>query len=453
MKAGLFLIFVLGASTFQQCRPETHFSERVFLKYYGKAGNQIAADILVNADGTFFILGTVDSQIIHTVSRSRIYLAKADKNGNCISEMSYTLYKENTRQAEETVAAKDMELTADGTLLILAETGHPPDSYQLIKVNPSDSVPLAVMYSKSVNGLVVHPTSVTRIPGGKALPAGYMICGMSDNGTANSPSAAMMSYVDENLIEVSNFTTVYSQGTRDAAVKAFQFDDSYIVVFGYTDSPTHALSDIHNSSNFWVYLIDQYGVPKASRKMNFKVPSSGDAWTDDSDEFAAAAIQTGAASGNGYMVCGFKQTAAPQQVSTYPCFLKLTSALRFQDSDTEFYACLDGKDDNLRTGNIFQNTNDDPYKIASVCSASDGGYYALYTRNTAKGEIVLYKLDMNGKKLWSHVFGGDFEDYAAAVAEGIDGSIIVYGTITVGTTVTSDKKIALFKLNKDGRLE
>jgi len=451
MKAGLLLI--LGILTFQQCRPTEDFSERVFLKYYGKAGSQTAVDILLNTDGTFFILGTADARSNHAAAYSRIYLAKADKDGNCISEMLYTLYKENTRQAEGTAVAKDLEPAADGNLLILAETGDPNGSYQLIKVNPSDSVPLAVMYSKSANGWALHPTSVTRIQGGKNLPAGYMICGASDGGTANSTSAAMMTYADENLTEVPNFTTLYSQGTRDGAVKAFQFDESYIVVFGSTNSPTYALSDIHNSSNFWVYLIDQYGVPKASRKINFKLPVSDNVWTDDSDEFAAAAIQTGAASGNGFMVCGFKQTSGPQQVSTYPCFLKLTSALLFQDSDTEFYVSTDGKDDNLRTGNIFQSPGYDPYKMASVCSASDGGYYALYTRNAAKGEIVLYKLDMSGRKLWSHVFGGDFEDYAAAVAEGIDGSIIVYGTITVGTAVTSDKKIALFKLNKDGRLE
>ncbi|PGH37990.1 MAG: hypothetical protein CRN43_17885, partial [Candidatus Nephrothrix sp. EaCA] len=121
-----------------------------------------------------------------------------------------------------------------------------------------------------------------------------------------------MTYADENLTEVPNFTTLYSQGTRDGAVKAFQFDESYIVVFGSTNSPTYALSDIHNSSNFWVYLIDQYGVPKASRKINFKLSVSDNVWTDDSDEFAAAAIQTGAASGNGFMVCGFKQTSGPQ---------------------------------------------------------------------------------------------------------------------------------------------
>lgn len=77
----------------------------------------------------------------------------------------------------------------------------------------------------------------------------------------------------------------------------------------------------------------------------------------------------------------------------------------------------------------------------------------MATRYTTNGDIQLFKMDRNGKEVWKRVLGGENEDFAAAVAEGDDGSIIVYGTITTGNHASRYRKIALFKLNSNGKLE
>src|SRR5579872_3444 len=82
-----------------------------FLKYFGGDGNQTATDLIVNTDGTFFILGNSRQE---QDSIQKIYLAKVNAQGDVIWQL--------THGNSETVA-RDFLLTADGqNLVVVANT-------------------------------------------------------------------------------------------------------------------------------------------------------------------------------------------------------------------------------------------------------------------------------------------------------------------------------------------
>lgn len=451
MRKELFLL--LTAFLWQSCNsPDENFANRVFLKYYGKDGNYTAADLMVNADGTFYILGTVELKN----NNNRIYLAKADRNGNFISEKTYTLYRDRDGGVEESrCTARDMEVTGDGNLIILADVGEGPLRYycQLLKIDPTspDNVPMVTKrYSRKAkdgsNVIAISVNSITRIAGGNGLVPGYILCGSKTGESGMDASDVLQVYFDENLNEVSNFTTSYSQGLNDVAVKAFQYKDSHFVVFGYTNSP---ISDGSPTINYWVYLLDRYGVPGASNKISY----GAEAAKDSNDEYATAVVRVGPESGGGFMMAGFTRPSGSRAATAYPYFVKLPEELSFQKSDIEFSSTLNEAGDDLLMEDFQENTPFDYLKKVSVCSSGTGGFYAVATRHTTNGDILLFKMDRNGKEVWKRVLGGENEDFAADVAEGSDGSVIVYGTITTGNHASRYRKIALFKLNSNGRLE
>jgi hypothetical protein len=71
-------------------------------------------------------------------------------------------------------------------------------------------------------------------------------------------------------------------------------------------------------------------------------------------------------------------------------------------------------------------------------------------RNVGTKNLLLQKITLQGTHLWTVSLGSEEEnDRAAAVRELPDGKIIVLGTVELGD---NQSKIALFKLNADGRL-
>src|SRR3954471_19163703 len=78
--------------------------DKYFVKYYGEDGAQSAVDLIVNADGTFLILGKSDTG-------TPIILIKADGRGNLLWQK---------KLGESTDVPQDLELTGDGKAVILS---------------------------------------------------------------------------------------------------------------------------------------------------------------------------------------------------------------------------------------------------------------------------------------------------------------------------------------------
>jgi hypothetical protein len=80
------------------------------------------------------------------------------------------------------------------------------------------------------------------------------------------------------------------------------------------------------------------------------------------------------------------------------------------------------------------------------------GYLLLANEERTLGtNIWLTKIDQSGRVLWSTSLGSEREnDRAAAVRELSDGRIVVLGTVGIAD---NQSKMALFKLNSNGRLQ
>jgi len=89
----------------------------------------------------------------------------------------------------------------------------------------------------------------------------------------------------------------------------------------------------------------------------------------------------------------------------------------------------------------------------AVATTADGGFMLVGGTNTlGKGNHSLYALALNrrGELIWSHVFGGDRDEYAGGIAGTDDGGMLVVGaTESYGD---GDKDIYIAKLSKNGKL-
>ena len=143
--------------------PDLHY----FVRYYGGDGNQYGADMLALSDGTFILLGTDAEDAFDT----DVYLLRVDAEGKIIWEIRHG-------GIGETWTAKDVELAADGNLIVLADykldVGSNVD-IRLLKFSPGGDLIATGAYSTLGPGNELSRT-VTPLADG-----GFIISGMTDS--------------------------------------------------------------------------------------------------------------------------------------------------------------------------------------------------------------------------------------------------------------------------------
>src|SRR6478609_6014384 len=82
-----------------------------FIKYYGSDGDQEGVDAVVGPDGSIYLLGNTTAP--GTTVGKQLYLVKTDPEGMLIQQRTFS--------GKNNVEAKDIELTSDGKLVILAD--------------------------------------------------------------------------------------------------------------------------------------------------------------------------------------------------------------------------------------------------------------------------------------------------------------------------------------------
>src|SRR5258706_10968605 len=100
----ILLAFLFACDRSSNVKPQ---NKNYFLKYFGGDGNQTGVDLIVNSDGTFFILG---NSIQADGATQKVYLAKANALGELINQITYGVDME----------ARDFELTSDGKMAVVA---------------------------------------------------------------------------------------------------------------------------------------------------------------------------------------------------------------------------------------------------------------------------------------------------------------------------------------------
>ncbi|MEK6781526.1 MAG: hypothetical protein AABY93_07455 [Bacteroidota bacterium] len=413
-------------------------TKNYFIKYYGGDGDQEGVDAVVGADGSIYLLG--NSNATGSTTGKQLYMVKTDADGKLIWEKTF-----GGKFDEE---AKDIELTTDGRLVVLANSkkGSAENDILLMTVTLEgikiDSV-LIGMKTISPSGAEANDdaSSVSQ------TSDGFIVAGTTTSiASKGSGGFATEDIQDVLHLRFTNSLTIFDEASwtrtsgtigTDGASKVYQVDPLIYYVFGYSNIDISTGSGI-TDFNFWVYKLGTTGVPSDNQMY------PGDAGTD---EKLTSVITSPVQSGEGFLLAG--TSSSTSGTGNYNIYVnKLRKTLTFEESvDYQFKRPL-----TVALGTL----ESDKAKV-SVYPSSSSGYFVLTNEKstTTENSFFLTKIDNEGNFAWpidnpqSLIFGGQRDDYIGAVAELPDGRIILTGTMAIGDE--AQKKMALIKLNKDGK--
>lgn len=399
--------------------------EDYYVRLFGEEGDQEGVDLVVSeADQTVLLLGTTTEPS----GNKRLFLVKADWVGNLI-------WKRKLGGVND--IAKDIEPSADGGYIILAETKDalaedPTENVKLIRITPegekTDSVVFGTPKLEGVDYGIEKPHSVT------AMDDGYIVTGALEYTTLEADGGLKkVSYLKLkfglDLVWDSRFWYYNSQAEFSKGVKTFRTGDNRVYTIGSDNKDEQGNG---SNYNFWYFGFD-YAGGEAS--------GSGHNWMGEDlpghDEILSAACS---AFGAGVFMVGLhNDPSGRSDIYTAQAAIDNGELVRRES-----------------TGSILVMPGDESRLInpVSVCRATRGqpGYLILGTEGVEGAHnIWLCKVDVTGEAVyWSSIFGASDrnDDKAGAVAELPDGHILVVGTVNVGV---SNLKMGFFKLNAAGR--
>lgn len=422
IRAGYSLIFIAFLIACDTPSNILQPNKGYFLKYFGGDGNQTAVDLIVNTDGTFFILGNSQKpDSAKQIQEQRIYLAKANALGELMWEKTYG---DTTVKME----ARNFLLTADGKYLAVVANRYSSSSNStvsllLIDINngalgPNVNIPVASSYSNSITQL---------------KDQGFIISGVV------ADTIAWVYRVNNSLNKVWQFTL--GAGSFNVATKTYESNTAgNFYVFGSTNAKYQQFT----TKRFWAFKLGTNG----------GILNNSDTLKGFSSSLSNDIITNVTRSVNGDLLTGISTDAANNALTVRA--LKITSV------ELKFISLND-------YGGIYSSvslgvptTNTTP-KFATACPTTSGGRpgfliltntYLTSLGSSAPSDIALMKVDESLNNVWGQSpvqFGGDGEDIAAAVAELSDGHIMILGTMQLGNP-PEQNKIVLMKLNAQGQL-
>jgi hypothetical protein len=407
----IFLLFLSIASCDTAGNVDPVFDSN-FIKYYGSEGNQSAADIQVNPDGSMFLLGNSES----VSGLKTAFIIKTDAQGNIIRQrqiggIDYT--------------AVDVELIKtgndSGSIVVALNVGpQRTSSILLLKLTQdgitTDSV-LVPMHGPG--GIQQVAKSITHLE----LTDEFVVTGFADQKLvketspvtpANDTTDILAFRFDNSLALID--TVVNKGGERNGSgIKVFELPGSTsgkLVLFSYSDRP---------------YLEDTFGYNFSFDIVSAGVPVGELIGTEQDQEILSSVVKIPLSMGAGFLMAG---TSRPSRKGNGDLYL-----VKFNDELQ--YKALDIK---LSLGRNLE------------CVAADNapsGYFILSNEMSVGGlkDIALFKVLSDGSVQWSKSFGSRAgDDSAAAIATLADGRIAIVGTIELQTK----RKLALIIVNSDG---
>ena len=253
------------------------------------------------------------------------------------------------------------------------------------------------------NGLFIQQTS----------DGGYICCGTTQSYTHGSPFYCDMLVYKLNAAGQKDWRKNYGGDECDHAFAIRQTSDGGYILSGETYSYVHGT--YHSDVDFIAYKLDAAGT-KLWRKN----------YGGDDDDFGADIIQT---ADGGYAIIG------------------RTDSYTNGDNDFLVYK-LDPEGTKVWRKNYGGALSDDGYIIQQT---SDGGYIILGVSNSythGSSDILVYKLDAAGTKLWRKNYGGTGSEYNGEIKQTMDGGYILCGTTASYTNGGYDALV--YKLDAAG---
>jgi hypothetical protein len=401
--------------------------ESYFLKYLGNEGDQQGVDFVVNPDNSIVVLGTSKAA---ASAFKKIYVAKLDGRGKLIWEktMGESLNDE----------AVDLELVnnANNDLILVAnsEVTSGNNDVLIIKLDQNGAE-----LGRVRQGLTATPGSAPKNDLAKSITkiddGGFIVAGSTSFIPQDPTDKSDFMYMrfDANLVWASdasgwkNSAGFVSGFTgEDVAIKVIQHNPTTFYAFGYSDFDNVTTT---GDFNFIIFGLGPLGDP--SSQLVF-------AGLDNADEKMTGFSDARSQSVPGFVLTGTSQNAIDGDVY----IAKLPKDLTFFQSDL-----IVNRQVGLNIGKAALQ------RAVNAATASNFYFVASDKVNGTSLDISLAKLDNRGNKIFEVDFGSkDGDDVAGYVTELPDGRILLIGTMTLGGAVDGQKKIALFKLNAQGKL-
>lgn len=390
-----------------------------FIKYYGDDGNQIAKDFVINPDGTIVMVGT---SIEANGDTSRLYVVKADTEGNVIWSKKLGTGKESARDIDVFSAGpfKDHYMILSNCKRIDTDS----TDVKVIIVNPSgeavDSTVFNLYSSKYGYLMSAYGYSLTALSDG-----GFVITGNIDSASLELDGPDKK-YVDikDNLsvrydgnLNLINPLWITSFGGEPYAmgIKIFENGGGFFYA-GYTDVEHD--DELYDKNVIFVRLTDT-GFP----------------------------INQGVLAGGPRGVSEFMSAITKSPNGTY-----FAVGTQVDVNDHKIYACIVNSTFTsvIRDGAV-TNAPDQADGVSIAESLNPGVCWILGNETRTGGRnIWIGKVNENLETVMSFTFGGtNNDDVGSAIRELPNGDILVLGTMEL----VNQKKMALIKVRPNGQFE
>lgn len=411
----LMLIAIVSCDTASIIDPP---DESFFLKYYGGEGNQQGVDAVLNSDGTITLFGTT---VVGGIEQ--LYLVNIEQNGRIVWE--------KTVATPTAASAKDIELTNDGRLVIVADLSNTDVEHDIL------------IMTVSLDGNVIASTTTGLKDGGGVntdetaisvtqTTDGFIVSGSTNNldlkpigtgGSNDTRDALHLRYFDDLTDYPNTWRRAHGPGNEDFGVKIVQISATQFYFFSYTNTQT-------GDFNYSVLGLGADG--ETNSPDNFLPGISG------SDEILSSVITSPIQSGEGFLLGGVSEVPGSNANDIY--IVKLRKTLTFGATDLQFQKSLA-----VNLGSI------SPAKISTYASANGGFLILANEKSGSIQNFYLTKVDNNGFIEWDTpvIFGGEHDDQIGAVLELPDGSIGIVGTFGIGQD--GETKMTFIKVNKEGK--
>jgi hypothetical protein len=406
----VFAVLVTGCDTSSNVDP---VFKKTYIKYFGQDGDQSAADLLVNEDGSMLLLGNS----VSLSGEHRSFLIKVTPEGN-------VLWEQMIGELNET--AVDIELIKTGpyagnvAIALNAEKSALSTRIKILRMTQGgefiDSVELPLHPN---GGQIQMARTITALKNADE----YIVTGKADGVLIKETSPVtpeedawdILAFKLDNSLSIID-TVVNKGGERDGCgIRVFEMtgpNAGKLALFSYTDRP---------------FETDDFGFNYSFDILNAGIPVGKLVGDEAKQEVLSAVIEVPEANGPGFLMAGTTRTSLNGPGDLY--LVKYDDQL--QQKSVDVWLTLDR----------------DMECVAAENAAS--GYYVLGTERTSGNvkDVMLVKVSRFGALEWTKSFGTRLgDDSAAAIARLNDGRVAIAGTLELQTR----KKLALIVLNANG---
>lgn len=425
-KIGYILLLVI-AVVYQSCDTTLNIEEpEDFIKYIGGNGDQTGVDLVTDASGNIFLLGNTTS----TADGQQLYVVMTSPKGIVLWE------KIIGDDGEE--EAKDIDISLDGTLVVLAnhtDASSGERDFVIYNLDPDDGSTIA----KATSGLPGRRDYGSTIT---PIDDGYIVASYADKGAYKV--GLVLAYNSQLQVDTLDWHTTLEQkdpspgglGYDVIPIRTIKYNDQYYYTFCYSNTILDEVDGIPDY-NYVIYVTTRNGITRFLR-----VQQSAD---DPNANERLTSVQA-IPGGQGYILSGYISSGVTGRQN-----------MRIARVVPDLYAAVPSQKDvwirEQRT--ITDGLSPISDVRGSLFASPSSGFLILGIEDLdGNADLFLTKVDNDLLDVWSSPgssakLGGINNDLPGAVMETGNGRILICGTMGLGD-LGGQTKMVLMNLSPNG---